>query len=129
MCLISSMGRNAFRWRKREDKEMSTSNGFIGKRIANARKAAGLTQAELSEKIGISEKYLSRIESGKQVPSVVIVARICDVLCVSADKLLSLNQTKVSNNSLHNEIVGFSIEKQNQIIEIIKIIKKIKNPP
>ena len=40
---------------------MSLSKGTIGEKIANARKATGLTQAELSEKIGIAEKYLSRI--------------------------------------------------------------------
>ena len=105
---------------------MSTSKGSIGKRIANARKAARLTQAELSEKIGISEKYLSRIEGGKQAPSIIIVERICESLCVSADDLLSLSQITSSNNCLHNEIADFSIHEQKQIIEIIKIIKEIK---
>lgn len=109
--------------------ELPLSKETIGKRIACARISARLTQAELSEKIGISEKYLSRIECGKQSPSVVIVARVCEALCVSADKLLSLNQTTVSNDSIHNEIAGFSTEEQNQIIEIIKIIKQIKNHP
>ena len=106
---------------------MSISNGSIGKRISKARKVAGLTQAELSEKIGISEKYLSRIEGGKQMPSVAIVARICEVLCVSADNLLSLDQITGSNNSIHSEIADFTIYEQARIIEIIKIIKEIKN--
>ena len=68
---------------------MSRLDGVIGKRIANARKAAHMTQAELSE------KYLNRIECGKQVPSIAIVAKICEMLCVSADKLLSLNHSTV----------------------------------
>ena len=108
---------------------MSITNKFIGKRIASARKVAGLTQAELSEKIGISEKYLSRIECGKQVPSTAIVAKICEMLCVSADKLLSLNHSTVSKNIIQNELDDFSVYEQNQIIEIIKIIKEIKNQP
>lgn len=108
---------------------MPLSKKSIGKRIAIARISARLTQAELSEKIGISEKYLSRIEGGKQVPSVAIVARICEALCVSADKLLSLNQITVSNNNIHSEIADFSIYEKNQIVEIIKIIKQIKNQP
>ena len=106
---------------------MSISKASLGKRIANIRKIEGLTQAELSEKIGISEKYLSRIEGGKQAPSIVIIAQICEALCVSADNLLSLNQTIVSNNLMYNEIYDFSINEQKQIIEIIRIIKKIKN--
>ena len=84
---------------------MSISNISIGKRISNLRKAAGLTQAELSEKIGISEKYLSRIECGIQVPSVAIIADICETLCVSSDKLLSLNQSTASHNGIQNEIM------------------------
>ena len=108
---------------------MSLSKETIVKRISSARKTIGLTQTELSEKIGISEKYLSRIECGKQLPSVVIVAKICEVLCVSADKLLLLNQGTDSNNRIHNEIATFSMYEQKQIIEIIKIIKKIKNQP
>ena len=108
---------------------MSTSNGFIGKRIAKARKVAGLTQAELSEKIGISEKYLSRIECGKQVPSIVIITRICEELRVSADKLLSLNHSTASKNIMQNELDDLSSYEQEQIVEIIKIIKDIKNQP
>ena len=108
---------------------MSISNGFIGKRIANARKVAHMTQAELSEKIGISEKYLSRVECGKQMPSIAIVSRMCEVLCVSADKLLSLNQSTTSNSIVQREIEDFSTYEQEQIIEIINIIKEIKNQP
>lgn len=55
------------------------SKEIIGRRIANARKASQMTQAELSEKIDISEKYLSRIERGKKLPNIMIVAQICEV--------------------------------------------------
>ena len=105
---------------------MPLSKETIGKRISNARKAKGITQAVLSEKVGISEKYLSRIECGKQLPSIVIVARICEVLCISANKLLSLDQITISNNSIHNESADFSLYEQKQIVEIIKIIKEMK---
>ena len=108
---------------------MPLSKETIGKSISSTRRTAGLTQAELSEKIGISEKYLSRVEVGKQIPSIVIIAKICEALCVSADSLLSLSRTANSNNSIHNELDDFSIDEQKQIIEIIKIIKKIKNQP
>ena len=105
---------------------MSASNKLIGKRIANARKAANLTQAKLSEKVGISEKYLSRIECGKQLPNISTVIRICDALCISADKLLSINNVDASGNIIQNEIEDFSPNERKQIVEIIKIIKDIK---
>ena len=106
---------------------VSVSNKLIGKRIANARKVAKLTQAKLSEKVGISEKYLSRIECGKQSPNISTVIRICDALCVSADKLLSINNITASGDIIQNEIADFSTDEQKQIVEIIKIIKEIKN--
>ena len=105
---------------------VSVSNKLIGKRIANARKVAKLTQAKLSEKVGISEKYLSRIECGKQSPNISTVIRICDALCVSADKLLSINNINASGNIIQNEIEDFSPNERKQIVEIIKIIMDIK---
>ena len=105
---------------------MPLSKEQIGIRISNARKVMGLTQAELAERIGVSEKYLSRIENGNQVPSITIVARICEVLQISADKLLSLPQSTYSSNEIENAITDFSTEEKKQIIEVIKIIKEIK---
>ena len=85
-----------------------------------------MTQAELSEKIEISEKYLSRIECGKQLPSIVIVVKICNILCVSMDELLG--QTNIYNNkSIQDEISALSAYEQKRIAEIIKIIREIKN--
>ncbi len=84
---------------------MTLSKETIGKRIAKARKGAKLTQAELAEEIGISEKYLSRIECGKQLPSIVIFLKICEVLYISVDELLG--QAKgYSNQPVQNEMSG-----------------------
>ena len=53
---------------------------FIAKKIRLARKQARLTQAELSEKIGISSKQLSRIETGDYIPSLPTFLKIISVL-------------------------------------------------
>ena len=98
----------------------------IGRRIAKARKDAKLTQAELAEMIGISEKYLSRVECGKQLPSIVIVMKICEVLYISADELLG--KTNIYNSKvIQNEMNNFSAYEEECISEIIKIILTIKN--
>ena len=105
---------------------MTLSKETVGKRIAGVRRAAHLTQAELSERINISEKYLSRIECGKQLPSIVIVTRLCKVLRISSDELLG--QTHIYNSKvIQNEMNGLSAYEQERISEIIKIIKEIKN--
>ena len=103
------------------------SKEIIGRRIANARKASQMTQAELSEKIDISEKYLSRIERGKQLPNTVIVSQICEVLNISADELLAQSNVYNKNKDVKNEVGNLSKYDQDQIIEIIKIIINIKN--
>jgi len=48
--------------------------------IQNARRNAGLKQAVLAEKIGISEKHLSKIETGKNYPALDNFFKIIDVL-------------------------------------------------
>ena len=106
---------------------MSLSKELLGKRISDVRKAKNLTRANLSEMIGISEKYLSRVESGKQTPSVIVVTKICEALCVSTDSLLSMDQITYLDNGIQNELINFSIDEQKQIVEIIKLIKAIKN--
>ena len=97
----------------------------LGKRISNVRKEARMTQAELSEKIGISEKYLSRIECDRQVPNIIVVSKICEVLNISADELLSLHIIKKHDGDIANEISDFTVYERKQIVEIIKIIKKL----
>ena len=105
---------------------MTLSKETIGRRIGGARKTACLTQAELAEKIDISEKYLSRIECGKQLPSIMIVARLCTVLSISADELLG--QTNIHNSkTIQDETICLSAYEQERISNIIKIILEIKN--
>ena len=53
---------------------------FIAKKIKLARKAAKLTQDELSEKIGISAKQLSRIEMATYIPSLPTFFKIVHAL-------------------------------------------------
>lgn len=60
----------------------------IGSRIRNARKQAGLTQAQLAERAFISESYMALIELDKRNPSTDVVIRIAEILQVSSDHLL-----------------------------------------
>ena len=58
---------------------------FIGKVIKNARKKARLSQAELSEKIEMSDKNLGNIENGKQFPQVNNFLKTIEVLNLSLE--------------------------------------------
>jgi transcriptional regulator with XRE-family HTH domain len=60
----------------------------IGVQIADARARRNVTQAELARLVGYeSPKQIHRIECGYSTPSVVMLARICEVLEVSMDRV------------------------------------------
>lgn len=59
-----------------------------GKRIKEARHKLGLSQVELSEKLSISPKYYSRIETGYQTPSLELMLLISKTLDESLDILI-----------------------------------------
>ena len=61
----------------------------IGKFIASCRKEQGMTQAVLAEKLGISDRAISKWETGKSMPDSGIMLELCDFLKISVNELLS----------------------------------------
>lgn len=61
----------------------------IGQYIQRLRKSAGLTQAELAEKLGVSFQAVSKWENGDSLPDIGILLDLCDILDTTADKLLN----------------------------------------
>lgn len=61
----------------------------IGKFIQEMRKAQSLTQRELAEKLNISDKTVSKWETGNGLPEVGLMLPLCEVLGISVNELLS----------------------------------------
>ena len=61
----------------------------IGKFIASCRKEEGMTQAELAEKLGISDRAVSKWETGKSMPDSGIMLELCGFLKINVNELLS----------------------------------------
>jgi transcriptional regulator with XRE-family HTH domain len=59
----------------------------LAKRVAAARRRAGLTQAELAEASGVTDETISRIERGRYEPAVSTLFRLAEALDVSLDQL------------------------------------------
>jgi len=60
----------------------------IGKFIARCRKEAGLTQLQLAEKLGITDRAVSKWERGKAMPDSSIMLELCGILKISVNSLL-----------------------------------------
>lgn len=61
----------------------------IGKFIASLRKEHSLTQKELAQQLGISDKTVSKWETGRGLPEISIMRSLCETLNVSINELLS----------------------------------------
>lgn len=61
----------------------------IGKFISVCRKARGWTQNQLAEKLGITDKAVSKWETGKSMPDLSLFTPLCELLETSLNELLS----------------------------------------
>ncbi|MBR3258253.1 MAG: helix-turn-helix transcriptional regulator, partial [Eggerthellaceae bacterium] len=81
-----------------------------GHYIQHLRKAAGMTQKELADKLHISFQAVSKWENGDSLPDTAILLDLCDVLNTTADKLLnggSLAATERRLMRLEDVTTGF----------------------
>jgi transcriptional regulator with XRE-family HTH domain len=69
--------------------------GFLlGKAVREARKALGLTQATMAERLDVSVEFYGRLERGAARPSIELFAHMVAILGVSADTLLGLDAAR-----------------------------------
>ena len=61
----------------------------IGKFIAKCRKEKKLTQAQLAEKLNITDRAVSKWETGKSMPDSSIMLDLCKILGITVNELLS----------------------------------------
>ena len=83
----------------------------IGKFISDLRKEKGLTQAQLSEKLGITDRAVSKWETGRSMPDASIMLELCEILGISVNELLS---GEVLEMNSYNEKV------EKNLLEIVK---------
>ena len=61
---------------------------IIGRNVAKYRSLAGMTQAQLAERAGVSTAFISRVERGQKMMKVQTLYQIAKSLNVSCDALL-----------------------------------------
>jgi len=99
----------------------------IGKFIAQQRKAKEMTQMEFAEKLGVSNKSISRWETGKNMPDVSLFIPICELLDISVNELIIGEKitdeiTEKEEIRKTNEAIVETIKKSNKTIRTARII-------
>ena len=87
----------------------------IGKFIAQCRKTKNMTQAELAEKLNITDRAISKWENGKGMPDSSIMLELCNELDISVNELLSGEkiEKKDYNQKLGENLIELQKEKEN----------------
>ncbi len=83
----------------------------IGKLILAKRKEKGITQQQLADMLGVTNKAVSKWENGKSMPDIGIIPELCKVLGISISTLFN----------------GEEIENEQIILRLASIIKVLKN--
>lgn len=102
----------------------------IGKFIAECRRQRKMTQSELGEKLGVTEKSISNWENGRNMPDLSLFKPLCEELNISLNDLMSGEKVKEKEyrDKLEENIINTidysnkKIESQNIFIGLILIV-------
>ena len=99
----------------------------IGNKLKQARLSIGLTQEQVSEKIGCAPRYIGQLESNQTMGSIPLILKLCNLYNVTLNDLYSdyldipaeKDLTKISGyfnlNNEHKSIVENSISFLNKL--------------
>ena len=92
----------------------------IGKFIAERRKLVELTQMQLADQLGITDKAVSKWERGIAMPDTSLMLQLCGILRISVNELLNEEKIDMENNDQKNEQLlldmAKELEKKNKTI-------------
>lgn len=95
----------------------------IGKFIAQCRRANNLTQMQLANQLGITDRAVSKWENGKALPDASIMLQLCQILGISVTDLLSGEVIAVENvnQELEKKLLEMVREKESSDKRLLTI--------
>ena len=104
----------------------------IGKFIASCRKEQGFTQAVLAEKLDITDRAVSKWETGRSLPDAATMPELCDLLKINLSELFSGERIAMENYKetsdalpqglLHKLVAGGAVV---QLVEHIHLLPHV----
>lgn len=86
----------------------------IGRFIAERRKNKGFTQAALADKLGITDRAVSKWERGKSMPDVSVMIELCKTLGITVNELLIGEAIDMKDYNEKNEELLLEMAKQKE---------------
>lgn len=93
--------------------------------IADCRKQKGLTQAQLAEIIGVSDKSISRWETGKTMPDLSLYEPLCEALDIQVSELLYAKKMTDKEKTIQGEKSALNIFKTKSQLQTFGILTEI----
>lgn len=99
----------------------------IGKYIAEKRKGLGLTQKQVAEKLGMSDKSVSKWERGVCLPDVSVYMELCDLLGIGINEFVAgedISQENIRKKSEDNliQVATDSKQRQKHLKQVIAVL-------
>ena len=98
----------------------------MGKRIMVRRKSLRMTQEELSEELGVSTQMISNLELGKKAIRPENLAKVCSVLNMSADFILTGANTQSPVDEVAEKLIQLTAEELQMVSDMIDYMNKKK---
>ncbi len=94
---------------------------LIGSYIAQKRKEKNMTQAKLAEQLGVSNKTVSKWETGKCMPDYSVIEQLCSELEITVAELMD------GENAADNSVRTYDEEQILDLIKRTQMLEKDKN--
>ena len=89
----------------------------IGSYIAQKRRAQNLTQEQLAQQLGVSNKTISKWENGKCMPDYSIIQKLCDTLDVTLPELMDGEDAEDSSVRVYDDVQVLDLLRRTQELE------------
>ena len=91
----------------------------MGQRILVRRKNLRMTQEELADRLGVSAQMISNLELGKKAIRPENLAKVCEVLELSADFVLTGTNTKTAVDAVAEKLLSLTKEELQMVSDMI----------
>lgn len=101
-----------------------TIGQLIGQCIAKRRQAAGFTQGQVGEALGIGLEAVSRIERGLTIPTVVRLAELAEIFGCGIDALVIETSERSSDQAEHIATLLSTLSKKDRAM-VVDVVERI----